>query len=155
VTVVATGELEDAVTRREGSREPDGAHRRLRPGGDEPDLLDRRHRIHDLSGELDLGHARCAEARAELRGGAYRFDRLAVAVSEEERAPGHDPVEVAVSFDVLDVGTLAAAHEEGLVEADRAHRAHRRVHSAGNELERAAVQLAARSQSQEASSLVQ
>ena len=125
MTVVATGELEDAVPRREGARESDGAHRRLRPGGDEPDLLDGRHSVHDLGGELDLALARRAKARAELGGGADRFDRLAVAVSEEERAPGHDPVEVAVSFDVLDVGALAAAHEEGLVEADRAHRAYR------------------------------
>src|SRR6185437_16808099 len=54
--------------------------------------------------------------------------------------------EVAVSFDVLEVGALAAADEEGLVEADRAHRAHRRVHPAGNKLERAAEQFTSRPQ---------
>jgi hypothetical protein len=110
VTVVATGELEDAVSRREGAGEPNCAHRRLRPGGDEPDLLDGRHRVHDLGGELDLGLGRSAEARAELRGSADRFDRLAVGVSEDEGAPGHDPVEVAACLR-LDVRAGAAAHE--------------------------------------------
>src|SRR5439155_21609634 len=72
-----------------------------------------------------------------------------------KRAPGHDPVEVAVAGDVLDVRAVTTAHEEGLVEADRAHRANRRVDAAGDQLERAAVQVAARPQSQVASSFVQ
>ena len=61
-----------------------------------------------------------------------------VGVSEQERAPGHHPVDVAVAVDILDVRALAAAHEERLVEPDGAHRAHRRVDAAGNQLERAA-----------------
>ena len=50
---------------------------------------------------------------------------------------------------------LGPAHEEWLVQPDGAHRPNRRVDSAGDELERAAIELAARRQSHSASSLVQ
>jgi len=64
-------------------------------------------------------------------------------------------VDVAIAVDVLEIRALAAADEQRLVEPDRAHRTHGRVHTAGDEIERAAIQLAARPQSQEASSFVQ
>ena len=62
VAVVAAGELEDAVALREAAREPQRAHRRLGARRDEPHLLDRRHRVGDLRGELDLRLGRRAEA---------------------------------------------------------------------------------------------
>ena len=62
VAVVAARELEDPVAR-EGAREAERAHRRLGPGRDEPHLLDRRHGVDDLGGQLDLGLGRGAEAR--------------------------------------------------------------------------------------------
>ena len=76
-------------------------------------------------------------------------------MAEEQRAPGHDPVDVALAIDVLEIGALAATYEQRLVEPDRVHRADGRVHAAGNEIERAAKQFTARLQSQLASSLVQ
>src|SRR5205823_3748800 len=58
----------------------------------------------------------------------------------QERPPGHDPVEEPAAVLGLDVRALAALHEQRLVEADPAHRADRRVHAAGNQLERTAVE---------------
>ena len=62
VAVVAAGELDDAVALREAAREPDRAHRGFGARRDEPDLLDRRHRVGDLLRELDLRFRRGAEA---------------------------------------------------------------------------------------------
>src|SRR5712691_2111698 len=72
-------------------------------------------------------------------GVANGVDRVRIGVTEEQRAPRHHPVDIAVAVDVLEVRTLAATDEERLVETDGAHRTHGRVHAAGDELERAAV----------------
>jgi hypothetical protein len=127
----------------------------LRPGRDEPHLLDRRHRVDDLVRELDLGLGRRTEGRAAQRRLAHGFDRLGVGMAEDERTPGHDPVEEPAPVLRLDVRTLAAADEERLVEADGAHRADGRVHAAGDQLERAPVELRALGQSHAGRSRVQ
>jgi len=44
---------------------------------------------------------------------------------EDERAPGHDPVDVPPAFGVLDVRTVAPAREEGLAGGDGLPRANR------------------------------
>ena len=90
------------------------------------------------------------------RGGLdHRRERLRIGVPEDQRPPRHHPVDVAAAVDVLDLRALAAAHEQRLVEADRAHRAHRRVDAAGDQLERAPIELGARPQSHAARSFVQ
>src|SRR5439155_11341394 len=138
VTVVAACELEDAVARSERAGKTRRAHGRLGAGRDEADLLDRGDRVDDLRSELDLGLGGRAEARPALGRIAYRRDRFRIGVTEEQGAPRHDPVDVAIAVDVLKIGALAAADEQRLVEPDRAHRAHGRVDAAGNEVERAA-----------------
>ena len=65
-------------------------------------------------------------------------------MTEDQRAPGHDPVDIATAVDILEIRTLAAIDEQRFFEPDRAHRAHGRVHAAGDEIERAAEELAAR-----------
>jgi hypothetical protein len=60
-----------------------------------------------------------------------------------------------VAVDILEVGAISATDEERLVQPDRTHRANGRVDAAGDEVERAAVQLAAHPYNQFASSLVQ
>ena len=155
VAVVAAGGLEDPVAIRERASEPQRAHPRLGARRDEPHLLDRRHRVDDLRGELDLGLGRRAEARAAKRRVPNGLDRLRVGVAEDERPPGHHPVEQAAAVGRLDVRAGAALDEERLVEADRAHRAHGRVHAAGDQLERAPVELRALRQSHAGRSRVQ
>ena len=83
--------------------------------------------------------------RAAQRRLAHRLDRLRIGVPEEQRAPRQHPVEVAVAVDVDEIRAFAARDEERLVEPDGLHRAHRRVDAAGDQLERAAVEIASAS----------
>ena len=138
--MVAPGRLEDPVALRERACEPERAHPGLGPGRDEPHLLHRGHRVDDLGSQLDLCLGRRAEARAAQRRLAHRLDRLGIGVAEQERSPRHDPVEQSAAVLGLDVRAFAAADEERLVEADGAHRPYWRVHAAGDQLERAAVE---------------
>ena len=153
MTVIAARELEDPVTPGRRPREPNGAHRRLRAGGDEPDQLERGHRIDELLGELHLALGRGAERRSLARGRDHRLNDLGIRVPEDQRPPRHHPVDVAAAGLVLDPRALAAADEERLVEADGAHRPHRRVDAARNHLASPPPQ--ARCHSHSASSFVQ
>ena len=117
VTVVAARELEDPVAAGGAAGEADRAHRRLGPRGDEAHLLDRRHRVDDLLGELDLALRSARRTSSRARRLLDGRDDLRVRVAEDERPPRHDPVDVAVPVDVLDVGPLAAGDEERLVRA--------------------------------------
>ena len=88
MAVVAARELEDPVAPCGGASEPDRAHRRLGAGGDEAHQLQRRNRVDQLLGELDLALGRRAESRALARGRDHRIDRLRVGVAEDQRS--HD-----------------------------------------------------------------
>ena len=65
---------------------------------------------------------------------------LGVGVAEDQRAPGADPVDVAVAVDVDQLAALAALDEDRLA-LDLPHRPHGRVDAAGKDLQRAPVQL--------------
>ena len=133
VAVVAARELEDAVAVGRAAREPDRAHRGLRAGRDQPHLLHRRHRVHDLLGEVHLPLGRRAEGRPVCGRLLHGLDDLGVGVAEDERPPRHDPVDVAAALGVLDVGAFAAPREERLAGRDGIPRTHRRVDAARNE----------------------
>ena len=155
VAVVAAGELDDSISARERAGQPNRAHRRLRARRHEPHLLDRRDCVDDLRGELDLRLGRRAEARPMSRGLGDRLDRLRIGVPEEQRPPGHDPVDVALAGHVFDVRAVTTTDEERLVDTDRAHRTNGRVDASGDELLRSAPEPRASRQSHEASSRVQ
>ena len=140
VAVIGAGELEDLVATRGCAREPQRAHRRLRAGRRHPHHLDRRDALHDLGGERDLAGRRGAIARAERRRLLHRTHDLRVRVTVDQRTPRADVVDVAVAVHVDQLAALAARDEQR-VSADRAHRAHGRVDAAGQQLERACVQL--------------
>ena len=63
----------------------------------------------------------------------YRRDDLGVCVAEDERPPGHDPVEITTALGVLEVGARGAADEERLLQPNCAHGANRRVDPAGDD----------------------
>ena len=98
-------------------------------------------------GPLIHGHAHpvvleaIAEAAA-LGGAGHRCDHVGMRVTGDQRAPGLHPVDVAVAVDVDQLGALAARHEDR-VAADRAHRAYGRVDPAGEQPQRALVELGA------------
>ena len=64
VAVVAAGETHERLAARRRAGQPQRAHRGFRARGDQPHLLDGRHRVDDLGGELDLALGRRAEGRA-------------------------------------------------------------------------------------------
>src|SRR5215211_3357447 len=155
VAVVAAGELQHAVAVRRATCEPDRAHRRLRARRDQAHHLDRRHGVHDLLGEQDLALGRRAEAGTSHGRLAHGVDRLRIGVPEDQGAPRADPVEEPPSVLRLDVGALGPADEEGLVEADRPHRADGRVDPAWDHALRSAPELGPRPYSHWASSFAQ
>ena len=131
VAVVVAGHLDDLVAARDAARHPDGRHRRLGAGRDEPHLLDRRHgRGHDL-GDLDLALGRGAEARAVVERLDDRRADARMGMAQDHRPPRADVVDVVVAVDVVEVGPLGPGDERRLA-ADGAERPRRAVHAAGN-----------------------
>ena len=143
VAVVAAGELDESIAMCKGSRKPHRGHRGLGARGDEPDPLDRRHRVDELCGQLDLSLGRCAEAGSLERRLAHCLHGLGVGVPEDQRPPGLDRVEQEPAIGRLEVGAVPAGDEERLVDADRAHGANRRVDTARDQRLRAVPELAA------------
>ena len=112
MAVVGAGELEELLAAGRGAGEPDRAHRRLGAGVDHPHHLDRGEAVADLGGELDLALGRRAEAGPSRGGVGDRRDHVRVGVAEDQRAPGADPVDVAVAVDVDQLEALAALDED-------------------------------------------
>src|ERR1700737_2153406 len=87
--------------------------------------------LHELS-EGDLEAGRNAEARTALQCFAQRLQDDGSSVSEDERSPREDVVDVLVAVDVPDACALAACDQGGLA-SDAAEGADRRAHAAGKE----------------------
>ena len=114
MAVVAALELDDLVATREATCKTDGTHRRLRP---------RVHHAHTLyRGEelranklchLDLAGITSPVARTLLQLTADSLLDGRVSVSEEQRSPGADVVDVFIAIDVKDVGALAVIDIKG------------------------------------------
>ena len=108
MTVVTARELDHAVAAGERPREPERGHRRLRPGRDEPHLLDRRHGVAisaASSTSRSVGAPKLVPSSAAART-ASTVSRVGVA--EDQRAPRLDPVEQPPAVAGLEVGALAA-----------------------------------------------
>ena len=135
VPVVAADELDDLRPLREGARDANRAHRRLRARAHEADELEARHRVADEARELELERARRAEARSLPQRLLERGDDTRMRVAEDQRAPREDVVDVAVPVDVDEVCALAALDEERRA-ADRLERAYRRADAARQQVER-------------------
>jgi hypothetical protein len=133
VAVVAAGELEDPVAAGRAAREAQRAHRRLGPRRDEANLLDRGHGVDELLRERHLALGRRAEGRPRRSRLLHGLDDLGIGVPEDERPPGHHPVEIAVALRVPDVGALAASSEERLAGAHGPPGPDRGVDAAGDD----------------------
>ena len=129
MTVIAAGELDDDVPAGRRARETERAHRRLRAGADEPDLLDRRHGVHERSRELDLTGRRRPEAGPVAGALAQRADDRRMRVAEDHGSPRPHHVEIRPAVRVDDLRAARALDEERAA-ADRVPRAHRAVHAA-------------------------
>ena len=133
VAVIVAGELHDHRPAGVSAGQPDGAHRGLGAGVDQPDFLDRRHGLDHQLGQFVFGQGRRAETRAAMQGRLDGLDDRRMGVAEDHRAPGADVVDVAVAVDVEQVGPFGPVEEDRLA-ADAAERPGRAVHPAGHEL---------------------
>src|SRR4051794_19592569 len=106
MAVIATVELQNDVALRCGSRQPYGAHRRLRAARHEPKHRDVRHSVDDQFGERHLQLSWNTEARSATHRCAERIDYARRRMPEHERTPGQDVVDVLASVDVPNPGTL-------------------------------------------------
>ena len=135
VAVVGAGELEDRVAAGRGARQADRAHRRLGARRGHPHHLGAGTRSTTSAASSTSRRRGRAVARARARPPRDRRDDVRVRVPGDQRAPRADVVDVAVAVDVDQLGALAALDEDR-VAADRAHRPHRRVDAARQQLER-------------------
>ena len=140
MTVVGARELQDPLAARRRARDAQRGHSRLGPGGGHPQHVHRGHPAHHLLRQIDLAGRRRSEACPALRRGLHRLEHRWVGVTVDQRAPRADVVDVAVAVHVEQLRTGAALDEQRLA-ADRPHRAHRRVHAAGQQLRCASIEL--------------
>ena len=133
MSVVAALELEDLVTAGGAARQADGAHRGLRAGRHQADLLDAGERVDDARGQPHLELGGCAE-RGPAAGRLDRgLDDLGPGVTEQQGTPGLHEVDVPGPVGVPHEGALGPL-VEARRPAHRAERADRRVDAAGDEL---------------------
>ena len=132
VAVVGAGELQELLAAGRRAGEADRAHRRLGArarscAASRPTACGA-----TTSSASSTSPAVGAPKRRARRAAASATacDDRRVRVAVDQRAPRADPVDVAVAVDVDELGALAALDEDR-VAADRAHRADRRVHAAG------------------------
>ena len=114
MAVVAALELDDLVATREATCQTDGTHRRLRPRVHHAHTLYRREELRtNKLCHLDLAGITSPVARPLLQLTADSLLDGRVSVSEEQRSPGADVVDVFIAIDVKDVGALAVIDIEG------------------------------------------
>ena len=94
-------------------------------------------------GHRDFGGAGRAEREAVLDRALDRASDVRVVVADDHRAPRADVVDVALAFDVEQIGTVGACGEERLA-ADRLERPDGRVDAAVHALEGAREKLVVR-----------
>src|SRR5258706_4246022 len=139
MAVKAALELDDGRPSGESSREPQCRPGRLGSGADQLHRFKPRDESRELLGNLGLGIGRGAEGESAARRLAHCGDDLPVRVSQNERSPGADVVEVLAIVGVPNAAAFAA-HDEAGRAADGAKCAHGGVDPAGDRLLRACEQ---------------
>src|SRR5208283_1884803 len=134
-------EFHNIFALRIGARQADGRHGRLRARTDEANFLYVRKSGNHQLGEIRFGWSGSSEAGAIARRRDHGFDDCGCRVPEDERTPGADVVHILVAVRIPNARTLAA-YDVQRVAAHRAKSAHRGVHTSGNQLFGAFLQLA-------------
>ena len=129
VAVIAAREFHDEIAARRAAREAHGAHDGFGSRRYEPNLLDAGIGRDDLFGELDLGLTRCAVRHAAPARALDGRDDLRVRMTQDQRAPRADEVEILAAVGIRDHGAGRRPDHERCA-SDAAERAHGRVHAA-------------------------
>ena len=140
VPVIAAGELHDRVATGCRACQPQGRHRRLGSGANQPYLLDRRHDAGHELGELHLELGRRAEAQPASDPFGDGLHDGGVRVTQDHRPPGPDEVEVRPPVRIDDRRSPGALDEDR-VAADGSPRANRTVDAARDARARAGEDL--------------
>ena len=129
--MVVALELDDLVTARIPPRDPDRAHGRFRAGRDEPHLVHTRHRTANCLCQLDFQRSGSAERRASTELLLNSVDDLWMRVSQQQRPPRPDAVQIAVAVGIVEIRAFTPLDKQRFA-AHRPKRAHRRIHAAGD-----------------------
>ena len=140
MAVIAAIELEENVAARRAPRHADGAHRRLGARADEAHHLHRRIRGRDHLGQVHLARRGRAVAGAAGHRRRHRLHDGPRGVTEDQRPPRADEVEIAPAVDVGEARALRAGHEERLA-PDPAECADGTVDAAGDHTARGLEQV--------------
>ena len=111
VAVVATFELDDALTPGGAARQAQCAHRGLGAGADQAQHFHAGHHLQDFFRQLDLALGRRAEGKAFTDGALHRVDHGRVAMAQDHRTPGAYVVDIALAIGVPEIGALGALHK--------------------------------------------
>src|SRR5262245_42774746 len=106
--VIAPVELHEHIASGCPTRDADRAHGRLGAGAHEPYHFDRRVRLRDRFGDLDLAGRRCSVARPPSGGGGNGLHHGRRGVTEDEGPPRPDVVDVRPTVDVPETRALGA-----------------------------------------------
>ena len=132
VAVIAARELHDLVAAGRAACEAHRGHRGFGAGRHEPHLLDRRHAVADRFRELDLARRRRAERRARPRRHAAPLRRPPGARGRGSTRPTTARSRGSRGRRCRRGMRRRGARDEERLAADRAERADRRVHAAGD-----------------------
>src|SRR6266508_3160750 len=130
MAVIAALELHDAATAGDPARKPQRRHGRLRSGADQSHQFKPRDESNESLGHLGLGLGRGTEGKSTARCLPHCGDDLPVRMSENERSPGADEIEVFATVGVPNAAAFAV-HDEAWRAADGAKRTQRGVDPAG------------------------
>jgi len=142
--VIHALEANDFFASRKGARQSDGVDHGLRAGIAQAYLLNARHGGDDLLRQARLLGGRQREYRAAIldllhHGGGH----LRRAMSENHRTQAQQIVDVGVAVDIVEIGALAAIHEQGIGIPTRPGRTGGAVDAGGNRAAGLLVQFSA------------
>ena len=131
VAVVPRLELDRQVASGVSAGHAQGAHGRFRAGIDHAQQFDGREGGPDQLRQPDLGFGGRAETRAPFAGLLQGFDHGGMAVTQDQRTPGPQVVDVFVAVHVVDLRPRAPVHEDR-TPPDPSEIAHGAVYPAGH-----------------------
>ena len=131
MTVVAAFELDQKIAPRIAACQPDGAHRRLGTGTDEPHHVHRWQKTAEQIGQFDFTFGRRAERQTVGSRGLNGGNHFRMGMTEDQGAPGTDVIEIFVAIRIRHA-RAASFGKETRDAADRAESTHRRIDATGD-----------------------
>lgn len=107
VTVVAAFELDDGIASGEAAGQPDRAHGGLGAGRYQAHHVHAGHPLHQQFGQLYFAFRRRPESKPLAGGLLHRAHGIGIGMTENQRPPGTDVVDVRLAIGIPDPGAFA------------------------------------------------